>query len=73
MDILSVFGIRGRSKEVHHLNDALRDVGLHSARVPDSVKLAAVKLLKEAEGENSRPREELRRGRPASRILHARD
>ena len=50
MDILSVFGIRGRSKEVHHLNDALRDVGLHSARVPDSVKLAAVKLLKEAEG-----------------------
>ena len=50
MDILSVFGIRGRSKEVHHLNDALRDVGLHSACVPDSVKLAAVKLLKEAEG-----------------------
>ena len=52
MDILSVFGIRGRSKEVHHLNDALRDVGLHGASVPESVKLAAVNLLKEAEGEN---------------------
>ena len=50
MDILSVFGIRGRSKEVHHLNDALRAVGLHPQLAPDSIKIATVKLLKEAEG-----------------------
>ena len=50
MDILGVFGIRGRTKEVHHLDDAFQALGLHPARVPDSVKLAAVKLLKEAEG-----------------------
>jgi len=50
MDILSVFGIRGRPKEVHQLEDALSALGLHPKRVPDSVKLAAVKLMKEAEG-----------------------
>ncbi len=50
MDIFGVFGIRGRAKEVHHLDDAFQALGLHPARVPDSVKLAAVKLLKEAEG-----------------------
>ena len=50
MDILSVFGIRGRPKEVHPLEDALSALGLHPKRVPDSVKLAAVKLMKEAEG-----------------------
>ncbi len=50
MDILSVFGIRGRPKEVHQLEDALSARGLHPKRVPDSVKLAAVKLMKEADG-----------------------
>jgi len=50
MDILGIFDIRGRAKEVHHLDDAFHALGLHPARVPDSVKLAAVKLLKEAEG-----------------------
>ncbi len=46
MDIFSIFGIRGRSKEVYRLEDALRAVGLHPKRVPDSVKLAALRLLK---------------------------
>lgn len=50
MDILSVFGIRGRSKEVHRLDDALRAVGVTPKRVPDSVKLTVLKLSKEAEG-----------------------
>jgi len=50
MDILSVFGIRGRPKELHQLEDALSALGLHPERVPDSVKLAAVKLMKEADG-----------------------
>ncbi|NKB58190.1 MAG: hypothetical protein GKS00_17840 [Alphaproteobacteria bacterium] len=50
MDILSVFGIRGRSKEVYRLDDALRAVGLAPKRVPDSVKLTVLNLLKDAEG-----------------------
>ena len=50
MDFLSVFGIRGRSKEVHRLDDAMRAVGLVPKLVPDSVKLTVLKLLKEAEG-----------------------
>lgn len=50
MDILSVFGIRGRPKQVHKLEDAMNALGLHPKRVPDAVKLAALKLFKEAEG-----------------------
>ena len=50
MDILSVFGIRGRSKKVHRLDDAMRAVGLAPKRVPDSVKLTVLNLLKDAEG-----------------------
>lgn len=50
MDFLSVFGIRGRSKEVHRLDDAMRAVGLVPKLMPDSVKLTVLKLLKEAEG-----------------------
>ena len=50
MDILSVFGIRGRPKEVHRLSDALRDAGIHPALVPDSVKIAVIKLLRENDG-----------------------
>ena len=50
MDILSVFGIRGRPKEVHRLSDALRDAGIHPALVPDSVKIAVIKLLCENDG-----------------------
>ena len=46
MDIMSVFGIRGRQKDVYRLEDALRALGLHPRRTPDSVKLAALKLLK---------------------------
>ena len=50
MDILSVFGIRGRPKEVHRLSDALRDAGIHQALVPDPVKIAVIKLLRENDG-----------------------
>lgn len=50
MDILSVFGIRGRPKEVHRLSDALRDAGIRPALVPDSVKIAVIKLLRENDG-----------------------
>lgn len=50
MDFLSVFGIRGRSKEVHRLDDAMRAVGLPTKLVPDSVKLTVLNLLKDAEG-----------------------
>ena len=50
MDILSVFGIRGRAKEVHRLDDAMRAVGLAPNRVPESVKLTVLNLLKDAEG-----------------------
>ncbi|MEC8202436.1 MAG: hypothetical protein VX075_02975 [Pseudomonadota bacterium] len=50
MDILSVFGIRGRPKEVHRLSDALRNAGIHPALVPDSVKIAVIKLLRENDG-----------------------
>ncbi len=50
MDILGVFGIRGRAKEVHRLDDAMRAVGLAPKRVPDSVKLTVLNLLKDAAG-----------------------
>ncbi len=50
MDILSFFGIRGRPKEVHRLSDALIDAGIHPALVPDSVKIAVIKLLRENDG-----------------------
>jgi hypothetical protein len=50
MDILSIFGIRGRPKELHRLDDAMNAVGLTPKRVPDSVKLTVLNLLKDAEG-----------------------
>ncbi|GEM_PF-810194 len=50
MDILSVFGIRGRAKEVYRLDEAILAVGLAPKRVPDSVKLTVLNLLKDAEG-----------------------
>jgi len=50
MDILSVFGIRGRPKEVHRFSDALREAGIHPALVPDSVKIAVIKLLRASDG-----------------------
>ena len=37
----------GRSREVRRLDDALRAAGLHPALMPDAVKIAALKLLKE--------------------------
>jgi hypothetical protein len=50
MDILSIFGIRGRAKEVYRFDDAMRVVGLPPKGVPDSVKLTFLNLLKDAEG-----------------------
>ncbi len=50
MDILSVFGIRGRAKEVYRLDGAMRAFGLEPKGVPDSVKLTVLRLLKDAEG-----------------------
>ncbi len=50
MDFLNVFGIRGRPKEMHRLDDAMRTVGLAPKQVPDSVKLTVLNLLKDAEG-----------------------
>ena len=52
MDILSIFGIRGRPKEVHYLNDAIREIGIQPSLVADSVKISVIKLLREAEGGN---------------------
>ena len=37
----------GRSREVRRLDAALRAAGLHPALIPDAVKIAALKLLKE--------------------------
>ena len=50
MDILSVFGIRGRPKEVYRLDGAVRGQGLAPKDLPDSVKLTLLRLLKDAEG-----------------------
>lgn len=41
------FALFGRSREVRRLDDALRAAGLHPALMPDAVKIAALKLLKE--------------------------
>ncbi len=38
----------GRSREVRRLDDALRAAGLHPNLVPDAVKIASLKFLKEA-------------------------
>ena len=38
----------GRSREVRRLDDALCAAGLHRGLVPDAVKIAALKLLKDA-------------------------
>lgn len=48
--MLGLFGIFGRAHELRRLDDALRAVGLHPRRVPEAVKLTALKLLKEAGG-----------------------
>lgn len=45
---LSIFF--GRPREIHLLDGALRRAGLHPRLVADAVKIAAVKLVKEAAG-----------------------
>jgi hypothetical protein len=44
----------GRSREIRRLDDALRSAGLHPNFVPDAVKIATLKLLKE-DGHGSNP------------------
>lgn len=45
--MLGLFGIFGRSAEIRRLEDALREAGLHPRLMPDAVKIAAVRLLRE--------------------------
>jgi hypothetical protein len=51
--MLGLFGIFGRSQDVLRIDDALRAWGLHPNRMPDAVKLAMLKELKEANGGRS--------------------
>ena len=51
--MLGLFGIFGRSQEMQRVDDALRACGLHPNRMPDAVKLAMLKQLKEANGGRS--------------------
>ena len=53
MDIFSVFGIRGRSKEVYQFDDVLRVSGLEPEVVPFALKLATIKLLKETNSDTA--------------------
>ncbi len=48
--MLGLFGIFGRAHELRRLDDALQAVGLHPRRVPEAVKLTALKLLREVGG-----------------------
>jgi hypothetical protein len=44
---IGLFGVFGRSAELRELDKALRAVDLHPNLVPEAVKLATVKLLRE--------------------------
>ena len=46
--MFSFSALFGRSREVRRLDDALRAAGLHPNLVPDAVKIASLRLLKEA-------------------------
>ena len=47
---IGFFGMFGRSADLRQLDDALRAVDVHQRLVPEAVKLAAVRFLKEAYG-----------------------
>ena len=50
-------GMFGRSRELQHLDQAVRAVGLHPRLVPEAVKLTILKLLKDADsGASPTPR-----------------
>ena len=49
---LGFFGAFGRSADLRQLDDALRAIDLHPKLVPEAVKLAAVRFLKEDLGDN---------------------
>ena len=48
--MLGLFNIFGRSGSLKAVDHALREFGVHPAAVPEAVKLAAVRLVKEAPG-----------------------
>ena len=48
--MLGLFGLFGRSRQMQRFDDALRAAGLHPRIVPEAVKLATMKQLKEAPG-----------------------
>ena len=48
--MLGIFGLFGRSREMQRFEDALRTAGLHPRIVPEAVKLATMKQLREERG-----------------------
>ncbi|MEX2450389.1 MAG: hypothetical protein WD407_05985 [Rhodospirillales bacterium] len=46
--MFGLFELFGRSRDIRHLDQELRTVGLHPRIVPDAVKLATVRQVKEA-------------------------
>lgn len=51
--MLGLFRLFGRSREVQRLDHAMRAAGLHPLLAPDSVKLATLRMLRDARGETS--------------------
>jgi len=51
--MLGLFGIFGRSLDMQRIDDSLRAFGLHPNRMPEAVKLAMLKQLKDANGGRS--------------------
>lgn len=49
--MLGFFGVFGRSRELRRFDQALRARGLHPRLVPEAVKLAALRLLTDTEGD----------------------
>lgn len=49
--MLGLFGRFGRARDLRHLDEELRNAGLHPALVPDAVKLTVIRLLKTAYGD----------------------
>ena len=45
--MFGLLNLFGRSREMRHLDGALRDAGLHPRLVPEAVKIAALHLLRD--------------------------
>ena len=48
--MFNIFDMFGRSRDIRHLDQELRTAGLHPRIVPDAVKFATVRQVKEASG-----------------------